>query len=127
MEHAQTWSLESGILMKLVVAIVQDYDTDRLLRAISEAGLRATRIASTGGFLRMGNTTVLAGVEDNQVPECLRILRKCCQLRTERPPEHLVEELSLLGPGAITEVTIGGAVVFVVAVQRFVRIERQDS
>ena len=110
--------------MKLVVAIVQDYDTDKLLRAISAAGLRATRIASTGGFLRMGNTTVLAGVEDNQVGRCLDILRETCRSRTERPPDHLIEELSFLGPGTITEVTIGGAVVFVVPVRRFVRIER---
>jgi uncharacterized protein YaaQ len=113
--------------MKLVVAIVQDYDTDRLLRAISAAGLRATRIASTGGFLRMGNTTVLAGVEDDQVATCLAILRETCHLRTERPPEHIVEELSFLGPGTITEVQIGGAVVFVVPVKRFVRMERPSS
>ena len=125
MERARPEALESGFHMKLVVAIVQDYDTDRLLRAISEAGLRATRIASTGGFLRMGNTTVLAGVEDDQVPACLQILREVCELRTERPPDHMIEELSFIGPGTVTEVTIGGAVVFVIAVQKYIRIERQ--
>lgn len=113
--------------MKLVVAIVQDYDTDRLLRAISAAGLRATRIASTGGFLRMGNTTVLAGVEDDQVAACLDILRSTCRSRTERPPAHILDELGFLGPGTVTEVTIGGAIVFVVPVSRFVRIERDIS
>src|SRR3954452_2340761 len=113
--------------MKLVVAIVQDYDTDRLLRGISDSGLRATRIASTGGFLRMGNTTVLLGVEDNQVPACLDVLRKTCQSRVERPPADLVDELGYFGPGTVTEVTIGGAVIFVVPVSRFVRIERDVS
>jgi uncharacterized protein YaaQ len=113
--------------MKLVVAIVQDYDTDRLLRAISEAGLRATRIASTGGFLRTGNTTVLLGVEDEHVADCLDVLRKTCQSRVERAPAELVEELGYFGPGTVAEVTIGGAVVFVVPVSRFVRIDRADA
>lgn len=111
------------ISMKLVVAIVQDYDTDRALRAICAAGLRATRIASTGGFLRMGNTTVLAGVEDDQVKTCVELLRATCQSRTERPPAQLIEEFGYLGPGTTTEVTIGGAVIFVVPISRFVRIE----
>ena len=108
--------------MKLVIAIVQDYDTDRLLRAISEADLRATRIASTGGFLRMGNTTVFLGVDDAEVPKCLDLLRRTCCSRVERPPMHLVEEFGGLGPGTIAEVTIGGAVVFIVPVSRFVRL-----
>jgi uncharacterized protein YaaQ len=111
--------------MKLVVAIVQDYDTDRLLRAISEAGLRATRIASTGGFLRMGNTTVFLGVEDGQVSACLDVLRTTCESRVEQPSADLVAEMGYFGPGTVTEVTIGGAVVFVVPVARFERIERE--
>jgi uncharacterized protein YaaQ len=113
--------------MKLVVAIVQDYDTDRLLSAITDAGLRATRIASTGGFLRMGNTTVILGVEDDQVQLCLDVLGKTCCSRIERAPADLIDELGYFGPGTVTEVTIGGAVVFVVPVTRFVRIEREVS
>lgn len=110
--------------MKLVVAIVQDYDTDRLLNAVSGAGLRATRIASTGGFLRLGNTTVMLGVEDGQVDDCLRILDNVCKSRIERTPSELVDELGYFGPGTVSEVTIGGAVVFVLPVSRFVRIPR---
>lgn len=110
--------------MKLVIAIVQDYDTDRLLSAVSGRGLRATRIASTGGFLRMGNTTVMLGVEDNQVEDCLDVLRVTCNSRVEQTPAELVDELGYFGPGTVTEVTIGGAIVFVVPVSRFVRIER---
>jgi uncharacterized protein YaaQ len=109
--------------MKLVIAIVQDYDTDRLLHAIRDAGLRATRIASTGGFLRMGNTTVFLGVEDEQVATCLTVLDSACRSRVERLPAELVDELGYFGPGTVTEVTTGGAVVFVVPVSRFIRIE----
>jgi len=113
--------------MKLVVAIVQDYDTDRLLHAISAGGLRVTRIASTGGFLRMGNTTVFLGVEDDQVADCLEHLRATCQSRIERAPADLVDELGYFGPGTVTDVTTGGAVVFVTPIARCVRIERERS
>jgi len=112
--------------MKLVVAIIQDYDTDRLLHRVSEVGLRATRIASTGGFLRMGNTTVLLGVDDDQIGLCLGLLRQICKSRVERPVSHLVEEMGYLGPGTVTEVMLGGAVVFIVPVSRFVRIKLRE-
>ena len=108
--------------MKLIVAIVQDYDCDRLLRALSSAGLRATRIASLGGFLRMGNTTVLMGVPDDQVAQCLSILKQCCRRRVESPPADLLESLGLMSAGAISDVQIGGAVIFTITVSRFERI-----
>lgn len=109
--------------MKLVIAIVQDYDTDRLLRAITGAGLRATRIASTGGFLRMGNTTIMLGVGDEDVAGCLALIGRTCSSRVERAPAELIEEHGYFGPGTVAEVTIGGAVVFVMNIERFVRIE----
>jgi uncharacterized protein YaaQ len=108
--------------MKLIVAIVQDYDCDRLLRAIAGAGLRATRIASTGGFLRAGNTTVLLGIADDQVDPCVRLIRSSCQTRVQRVPEALAGDLAEWNPAGIAEVSIGGAVIFVTNVSRFERI-----
>jgi uncharacterized protein YaaQ len=108
--------------MKLIVAIVQDYDCDGMLRAIADAGLRATRIASTGGFLRTGNTTVIMGVADDQVAPCVRLIRSVCQSRVQRVPEALASDYTEWNPAGIAEVTIGGAVVFVTNVSRFVRI-----
>ncbi|MGH2535668.1 MAG: cyclic-di-AMP receptor [Thermomicrobiales bacterium] len=112
--------------MKLIVAIVQDYDCDRLLQAVSGAGLGATRIASTGGFLRTGNTTVLMGVDDDSVESCLDLIRGACQARVERPPDELVLDLVEWGSAGVAEVTIGGAVVFVVRVGQFVRLDIPD-
>ena len=60
--------------MKLIVAIVQAYDTDRLLRTVTSAGFRVTRIQSTGGFLRAGNSTVFMGVEDERVREGMDLI-----------------------------------------------------
>ena len=108
--------------MKLIVAIVQDYDCDRLLRAISKVDLRATRIASTGGFLRTGNTTVLIGLPDDRTGECLAILKECCRRRIEAPSAALLEALGLMSAGAIGDAPVGGAVIFSIAVSRFERM-----
>ncbi|MER3436323.1 MAG: hypothetical protein C4346_01105 [Chloroflexota bacterium] len=108
--------------MKLIIAIIQDYDADRLLEAISAAGFGATRIASTGGFLRMGNTTVLMGVPDDDVPRCLDLVRKTCRSRVVRTPEAVARDLTMWNPAGLDEVTVGGAVIFVLPVRRFVRI-----
>jgi uncharacterized protein YaaQ len=107
--------------MKLVVAVVQDYDVDRLLRAVTEAGLRATRVASTGGFLRTGNTTVLLGVPDERVGQCLGLLSTACGARLEPAGERLAPNLEeIYGPG-LAEVAVGGGVAFVAPVRRFER------
>ena len=58
--------------MKLVVAVVQDKDSNRLSNALIKEGFRATKLASTGGFLRAGNTTFMIGTEDE---ECKRSCR----------------------------------------------------
>ena len=108
--------------MKLVLAIVQDYDCDRLLRSLTAAGIRATRLASTGGFLRTGNTTVFMGVDDGQVAGCLRLIQQSCQTRVEVPVDAVVAEFSEWYPAGVHDVMIGGAVVFIVAVDRFERI-----
>jgi uncharacterized protein YaaQ len=113
--------------MKLVVAIVQDYDTDRLLRAITDAGLSATRIASTGGFLRTGNTTVLMGVADGELKRCLGLIEKTCQARVQRVAEEDLADVAEWASPGIAEVRIGGAVVFVLRIARFIRIELQPQ
>jgi uncharacterized protein YaaQ len=109
--------------MRLVVAVIQDYDTDRLLKALSDASIGATRIASTGGFLRMGNTTVMMGLAEERVDECIGLLEKWCSTRVERPDPALVDALGLLDAGSVAESPLGGAVVFVLPVERFERME----
>ncbi len=108
--------------MKFVIAIVQDYDSDRLLRAITASGLRATRISSTGGFLRMGNATIFMGIEKERVPEAIELVRKNCESRVEVKLDAESPEYMEWFPAGIHEVTVGGGVVFVVPVDRMVRI-----
>ena len=63
-------------MMKLIVAIVHHTDGEDVLRALTEAGYRVTRIASSGGFLRRGNTTLMIGAEAGQVAPAVQIIRE---------------------------------------------------
>lgn len=96
--------------MKLLVAVVQDQDASPLLSRLTERGFGATKLASTGGFLREGNTTLLVGVDDDRVESALDCIRQVCRHR-RRP-----------GRGRQTEVEVAGATVFVLAVDRFERM-----
>lgn len=108
--------------MKLILAVVQDTDADVTMAALTEAGHRVTRVASTGGFFRQGNTTLLCGVEDDQVEGVLSILKTTCQRRTRLLPINLDPADPLLTSAAYTEVPVGGATVFVLNVERFEHI-----
>jgi len=106
--------------MKLVVAVIQDKDTHRLLGGLTQAGFRTTKLASTGGFLREGNTTLLVGVDDDQVERVVGIIKNTCRAR-----EQLVTPLSPMGGPADSyipypvEILVGGATVFVLSVEQF--------
>lgn len=60
--------------MKMVVLIVRDNDADATIHGLTQAGYRVTRIASTGGWLRSGQATLLMGVEDEQLEPLLSLL-----------------------------------------------------
>jgi uncharacterized protein YaaQ len=62
--------------VKLLIAVVWDEDAGRAVPQLVERGLRVTRVASTGGFLRRGNTTLLIGVEDARVQEAIDVIRQ---------------------------------------------------
>ena len=68
--------------MKLVIAIVQDVDAGPVIEQLLTHGHRVTRVASTGGFLRRGNATLLIGTEEEHVNPIIDILRDTCT-----PPE----------------------------------------
>lgn len=62
--------------MKLIIAILRDVDHDAVSQGLTSAGFRVTMIASTGGFWRRGNTTLLVGCEDEQVEHALELIRQ---------------------------------------------------
>lgn len=108
--------------MKLIVSVVHSDDGPGLLEALTQRQFRATTISTTGGFLREGNATVLVGVEEDQVDDVLGIIRENCRTRTQYmnplPPVMEPGELHLPYP---VQVEVGGATIFVLDVDRFVR------
>jgi len=63
-------------MMKLIIAIVHHTDGEDVLRALTRDGFSVTRIASSGGFLRRGNATLLMGVEAERVPAAIQLIRE---------------------------------------------------
>lgn len=110
----------SGEIQRLLVMIVSDSDADRLMRRLVEKSIPATKVGSTGGFLRKGNATIFSGVAAGVVDTVMEIVREECRARTEYVP---VQTLPFFGEGAYVaeqlQVRVGGAIVFVVPVERF--------
>ena len=109
--------------MKLLIVIVSDTDADGLVRAMVEHGYPATKIGTTGGFLRRGNTTLLSGVEADAVDRVIGLVRRLCPVRSELlalSALPLAGEIPFLSEPV--EVRAGGAIVFVLDVERFERI-----
>ncbi len=108
--------------MKLVVAVVQDKDSNRLSDALVKSNFRATKLATTGGFLKSGNTTFMIGTEDQHVQRVLEIIKENCQSR-----DQLVAPVSPMGGNADSyvpypvEVEVGGATVFVLPIEQFMQ------
>jgi len=108
--------------MKLIIAIVQDEDASRLIAQLMTEGLGVTKLATTGGFLRAGNTTLLVGVEDERFDDAMGIIEKVCKSRKQ----IAASPAAMVGvPGAYTpypiEVVVGGATVFVMTVDQFAK------
>ena len=60
---------------RLIVAILRDADGEEVLQALLDDDFRVTRIASTGGFMRRGNSTLLIGAQKERVDAAVQIIR----------------------------------------------------
>jgi len=107
--------------MKLVIAIVHDEDSYTLLEKLTNAEYRVTKLASTGGFLRSGNTTFLIGVEASKVESVLEIIRNECNKRTELKSVPVAGDAHTFMAAPI-EITTGGATIFVVDVEQYFKL-----
>lgn len=109
--------------MKLIVAIIHNEDAGALVNALLERDHRATRLQSSGGFLKQSNATVIVGVEEDRVDEVIAIIRENCTSRTQvvNPMPPIMEPGEFFMPYPL-EVEVGGATVFVLPVERFERL-----
>jgi uncharacterized protein YaaQ len=104
---------------KLIVVITSDDEAEALIKKLVERGYPATKVSSTGGFLRRGNATIFSGVEAGDLDNMLAIIRKECQARTEFIPAQALPFPESIYPAEPVQVRVGGAIVFVLPVERF--------
>ena len=106
--------------MKLVIAIIQNEDSGQVTDKLKSLGFFVTRLATKGSFLGSGNTTLLTGVEDERVEEVIRTIKEEAKSRMQvapAGPSFFMESLQ-----APIEVKVGGATIFVVDVEQFLKV-----
>lgn len=110
--------------MKLVVAVVRDETAQALCDNLSKSGFQATKLASTGGFLKAGNSTFLIGLKATEVPQVLEIIKQTCPSHKVLKGDLTLSEGSLKSAASDhnrhlpNEVVLGGATVFVLDVEQ---------
>lgn len=109
--------------MKLVICVVHNRDKGKVTEELIRAGFKFTVIASTGGFLREGNTTLMIGVEAEEKGGLLELIAQNCMAREQMVNIMPVEAAPAAGAilSSPVKVPVGGAVVFVLDVESFER------
>ncbi|MDO4778044.1 MAG: cyclic-di-AMP receptor [Tissierellia bacterium] len=108
--------------MKLLLAVVQDNDVNILMEDLIENGFSVTKLSSTGGFLRSGNTTIFMGVDDDKMDECFKIIERNCKKRTATTAIVNPNMQGAMFQTFPVEITVGGATVFVINVEQFLKL-----
>lgn len=108
--------------MKMIFAVVNNDDGSVVNAQLIKAGFQVTKLASTGGFLKKGNTTFIVGVEDDKVEEVKEVIHRYSKKRTYTTPLDVVSSATLGGAMTPIEVTVGGATIFVMNVEHFEHI-----
>jgi len=112
---------------RLIVAIIQSPRAKKLKEALLADGIRLTEIGSRGGFLGKKSLTLLIGVKQTEVEKVSAAIRKHCQEKeifiageSSSEPGTMMEDLPLMKGAA--ELQVGGALVFVLPVEKTLRI-----
>ena len=107
--------------MKLLFVIIQSDDTKPLTQALIKAGISVTRISSTGGFLSDGNTTLMIGVQDEQLPDTLDTIKTHSRRREVITMPTFGMPHGIDCTAVPVSVSVGGATVFVLNVDQAFR------
>ena len=108
--------------MKLLVCIVQDNDVGALMEDLVENNYRVTRLSSTGGFLKSGNTTLLLGVEEEDVSQAIAIIERNCRRRQTMTTMMNPQLDGGIYQSIPIEIEVGGATVFQLDVDQVFRL-----
>ena len=104
--------------MKMIIAVINNDDSISASAALSREGFWVTKLSTTGGYLMVGNSTFLIGTDDDKVDKVIEVLSKHCSAKKQRAPGGFSLGRGLVNDSVVKEVTVGGAVVFVLSVDR---------
>lgn len=107
--------------MKLILAIISNDDAKACTTSLNKASFHVTRLATTGGFLSAGNTTLIVGCEDKLVDKAIEIIGSESSRRKEAFPSAMIGEMGALASYPV-EVEVGGATIFVLDVDQFKKL-----
>ena len=107
--------------MKLILAIVSNDDSSSVSSALTKNNFSVTRLATTGGFLRAGNTTIIVGTEDDKVEKAIEVIGNESKRRTEIVPPTASYDIGRCASFPV-EVQVGGATIFVIDVEQFYKL-----
>ncbi|MCF7924503.1 MAG: cyclic-di-AMP receptor [Candidatus Izimaplasma sp.] len=106
--------------MKLVMAIVSNDDANQVIKKLIKSDFFVTKLATTGGFLKSGNTTVIVGVQNDRLDECIEVISEHSKQRTKLVPNAISSEFGIFSSTPV-EVQVGGATIFVMDVEQFIK------
>jgi len=101
----------------LMMAVIQEADVERTMSGLSQIHAPVVYLSSTGGFLGRRNATLLIGILEEMEERTLQVLQKSCRQRVEYLAIPL--EGSTLPLPTPVPITVGGATIFVLPVERF--------
>ena len=108
--------------MKLILAIINRDDSRAVTTNLTKKGFSSTCLATTGGFLMAGNVTVMVGVDEEKVQAVIDVIQEHSHARKQMIPATAAEMGYGYYPSMPVEVTVGGATIFVVDIERFERV-----
>jgi len=106
--------------MKLVLAIVSNEDANKVIKTLIKENFFVTKLATTGGFLMSGNTTILVGVQEELLDKCISVISDMSKRRTKLVPNAISSEFGIFSSTPV-EVQVGGATIFILDVDQFIK------
>jgi uncharacterized protein YaaQ len=94
--------------MKLIIAIVNDEFSNKVIRVLMKNKVRITKLSSTGGFLKAGNTTLLIGAEDENIEKVVGMIKNECKSTKVKEGDQ--------------ELTVSGANLFIMDIDQYLKI-----
>jgi len=107
--------------MKLIIAIISNEDSSVLMKALIKQKYFVTKLSSSGGFLKRGNVTLMIGAHDEEIDDIIAIISDFSKTRKEFVPTSIIHEFGTT-PSLPFEVTVGGATLFIVDVEKFIKL-----